>query len=231
MFDSDVYGAGDAPVWVSGLPYAQFKRVLDPVDGRKFYRRSALGSGAVRPALDVANWSLKGFPKAGAINVVPRIFGSNQPYPFVEGMSKAGGIGDIAVNLPATANTYATILSLAGRGIVDGAFGYLEGLYTGYATSTSEATLRVTIDEKISAEIALPNGGATGSTGQGSYSSFGSLIQFIGGLQFSSGSDGTAFPIGWNVREVPFERLFKVEAKSTSVNRPFHLGIRYALQD
>ena len=214
ILDTDTFPT-DTPVWAAGN-YKLFARVLDPVDGRRFFRRIA-GSGATRPALDYNNWSLDGFgPAPTALGMRPINYGAlytTNSYPYThtgpaDGASKAGAL-QLSVPLP-TANTSVDVLSLTGRGVIDVLGVVAAPVGSQNASSTTYFTLlidgvAITTDFALSCSAMYSN--------NGSYPVIPGSGSLIGGPQFSVGD--VVFPIGWNPYEVRFERSLVLRARCT----------------
>ena len=212
---SDFKG-GDAPVWVSGKPYPQFKRVLDPTDGRKFYRRSAAGSGAVRPAADLDNWALDNYPTvptaipASGLDVNISM-GAWQNGPQ-KGVQRAGGIA--WSYSPAQGGAWVDAVALTGRGCMD----------LLVATQTSQASgsnYRILVDDVVV---------QTGLFQPG----YNSGLQYVWAQALIGGGDfyitDNAYAVGGTPFEVDFERNFKLQVTPNHANPAYQGAMRYKLR-
>lgn len=177
--------AGGSVTWVSGNTYAQFQRVIDPVDGRVFYRRTATGSGATRPALDLTNYSLQGFPPvrttAGLVSSLA-LGGAAQPQ-IATALATLGGSVNLAQPKTVVINQWTNVLTLSSRGFVD-------LLMMVPAAGDGTEFIRISVD----GNFIVTSGGMPSSN---------SFYNFIGGVVNP--------PAVHNLNATYFEREFKIE--------------------
>lgn len=214
---NDLFGGGSLKLWVSGQAYQPADRVIDPVDYRVFYRITGVGSGATRPALDYANWSLEGYPavpsalQGGAIlNTLSDGAYQNGP---MAGVVRAGGISFSWSG--ANTAAWVDVVALSGRGCVD-------VLTVAQASAASGSNSRILLDDVVAQTNLLS---AAYNSGGLNYWSGRALI---GGGAFYVTDN--AYAVGASPMEVDFERSFKFQVYPNH-NGPSYLGaVRYKLR-
>lgn len=81
----------NATVWVSGATYAQYVAAIDPIKLLTYRRKTAAGSGTVRPELDATNWE----PVTGTGNVT-----NTAANTFTAPQTFTGGIAGVPIGTP-----------------------------------------------------------------------------------------------------------------------------------
>lgn len=173
---SQFFPPGSSKVWVSGTTYAKGNVILSPAANYAPYVRITDGAGTTDPASDSTNYRAYGQRIAKSLVGNDTTSAADLP-----GFGAAGwrASNDVRQTLSGalTANTYKTILSVTGQGILKFC------AVASFDTTPRTQSLRITIDgvvvcEKSVASISSSNKGIVGVGGLGTALLDAALLRF-----------------------------------------------------